>query len=326
MINTERKKITRFFTPVLFVMLSIILLSCSKEKSLSKSELDSIKASRKDSIRAEVIKDSILHYKPNREIHYSILKIKGRKTLSVLDSLYGRKGRNLILTINRLDAKNLRRGDSLVLPDTIMPLVSYSPYPFVIEEARSVKKMIILSRLIQAFAAYENGVLIRWGPTSTGSKSKQTPAGLFGLNWKKEKTISTIDSTWILPFYFNFENFEGAAFHQYEMPGYPASHACVRLLESDAKWIYNWGQQWIVSRDGEDVVAFGTPVIVFDDYNFGKTPPWKFLPQKSDTITVTDEQVKELMDDYLEKILARQQRRAEIVAEREAKKSDKKKG
>ncbi len=321
-----KKNIAVIF-PVILVLISLVLFNdCSREKSLSRQQLDSIKASRKDSLKAKALKDSILKYKPKHPILYSILKVKGRSTAYTLDSKYGRAGRETILAINRIDSRNLRRGDSIVIPDRILPLISYSPYPFVIERARSVKKLIILSRTIQAFAAYENGVLIKWGPTSTGSKSKPTPEGLFGLNWKKEKTTSTIDSSWILPFYFNFENFEGAAFHQYELPGYPASHACVRLLEHDAKWIYNWGQQWLVSNDGEDVVAYGTPVIVFDDYDFGETPPWKFLPQNPDIVTITDEQVDDLMDDYLEIILARQVKRAEIIAERENKKEAKKKG
>jgi len=319
MIYRNGKNITKFPLFILVLISSLFLSSCSKEKPLSKSQIDSIKTAIKDSIKAETIKDTILQYKPGREIRYSILKIKGRKTVHALDSLYKKRGREVILALNRLDTKNLRWGDSLVIPDTIMPLISYSPFPFVIEEARSVKKLLMLSRLIQAFAAYENGVLIKWGPTSTGRKSKQTPAGLFGLNWKKEKTTSTIDPTWILPFYFNFDNFEGAAFHQYDMPGYPASHACVRLLEQDAKWIYYWGQQWIVSNDGENIVAFGTPVIVFDDYNFGKTPPWKFLPQKPDTIIITDKQIDKLMKKNLQTILERQKKRIEVVAEREKK-------
>jgi len=37
-------------------------------------------------------------------------------------------------------------------------------------------------------------------------------------------------------------NKRGHSFHQYELPGHPASHGCIRLLERDATWIYDWGK------------------------------------------------------------------------------------
>jgi len=34
------------------------------------------------------------------------------------------------------------------------------------------------------------------------------------------------------------------SFHKFDLPGYPASHGCVRLPEEDAKWIYDWADHW----------------------------------------------------------------------------------
>ena len=80
-----------------------------------------------------------------------------------------------------------------------------------------------------------------------------------------------------MEWYFNFENERGLAFHQYELPGRPASHACIRLLRRDAIWLYEWGEGWKLTPDERTVVEFGTPVLVLGAYNFGAPPPWTDL-------------------------------------------------
>ncbi|MCU7492919.1 MAG: L,D-transpeptidase [Ignavibacteria bacterium] len=264
------------------------------------------------------LKDTVLRYRMDRAIHYVPYLVKGRAPLSKLDSIYGSEGAKLILALNRLDEASIRRADTLVVPDTLANLLSYCPYPYVIEQAREVPKLLLISRRIQAFAAYENGVLVKWGPTSTGRKAKPTPEGLFSANWKSRKTTSTIDSSWILPYYFNFQNREGVALHQFSMPGYPASHACVRLLEADAKWLYYWAEQWILSDEGK-VEAYGTPIIVFDEYRFGKRKPWKNLLENPDAINVTDNEIQALMDKYMPTIKERVEKRKEVLMARKDK-------
>ncbi|HEX2866696.1 MAG TPA: L,D-transpeptidase [Ignavibacteriales bacterium] len=268
------------------------------------------------------LKDTVLKYKLPRQIRYSAFAVKGRSPMAKLDSTYGTDGARLILALNRLDEADIRRADTLIVPDTLTNLLSYCPYPYVIEKAREVPKLLLISRRIQAFAAYENGVLVKWGPTSTGRKAKPTPEGLFSANWKSRKTTSTIDSSWILPYYFNFQNKEGVALHQFSMPGYPASHACVRLLENDARWLYYWAEQWILSNAGK-IEAYGTPIVVFDDYRFGKRKPWKNLLENPDAITVSDKDIQDLMDKYLPTILERSEKRKEVLAAREAEKMEK---
>jgi len=49
--------------------------------------------------------------------------------------------------------------------------------------------------------------------------------------------------------------------------GYPASHACMRLKEKDARYLNDWADQWIL-RGKDKVLIKGTPVIVFGSYNF----------------------------------------------------------
>ena len=80
------------------------------------------------------------------------------------------------------------------------------------------------------------------------------------------------------PWYFNISNKGGVAMHQYFLPGYPASHSCIRMYEEDAKWIFDWAQQWEISEDGATVIKNGTPVLLFGTYNFEEPSAWKILP------------------------------------------------
>ena len=129
----------------------------------------------------------------------------------------------------------------------------------------------------QLFGAYEFGRLVRWGPVSTGSRSNPTSAGCFALNWRSTGRASTVDPDWFMRWYFNFGNREGLAFHAYPLPGYPASHGCIRLLERDAQWLFEWGQTWLLDPSGTRVLTPGTPVFIVGRYDFDAPPPWRSL-------------------------------------------------
>jgi hypothetical protein len=82
--------------------------------------------------------------------------------------------------------------------------------------------------------------------------------------------------------YYNFSNSEGRAFHAYSLPGYPASHACIRLLTRDARWLYSWGDSWELGARPWEILQSGTPVLILGQYAFGQPPPWRspeFLAQ-----------------------------------------------
>ncbi len=57
------------------------------------------------------------------------------------------------------------------------------------------------------------------------------------------------------------------------LPGRPASHACVRLLERDARWIHDWGDGWRLDEDGRSLQAPGTPLWIVGDYDFDSPHP-----------------------------------------------------
>ncbi len=299
---------SKLFPKIIFFALLILLVYCSKQNNNRSSRNNDTSFVVQDSIT--FIKDILVL----PQIGYMFISPPKQNRYKYLIENYDTIGANIILALNRVDRIFIRRPDSIVVPDTILNDKNlYSPFPQHLSLLESVRKIILIDQRIQAFAAYEFGNQVYWGPTSTGKKSTPTPNGLFHTNWKSKKTISTDNSEWILKWYFNLENFRGVSLHQYELPGYPASHACVRLLEEDAFWIYYWAEQWIISKDGEFIIAYGTPVIIYNDYDFKGIKPWLLLPTEPEKAIVSEDDLNEIINQFILTILTRQQEREKII-------------
>ena len=204
---------------------------------------------------------------------YHVDSIKNRTALDSFNSRYSEEQRKIIYALNRIDQRKVWTGKELVVPDTISTdLMDYSPFPKQLGMVDTIPKLVLISQRIQAFGLYEAGKLIKWGPVSSGKKSTPTPNGLHYGNYKAKRKVSSVNKDWILPYYFNFMNFEGVGTHQYSLPGYPASHACVRLYMDDAQFIYDWASMW--KLNGTSIKKNGTPFIVYGEYDYNKKKPW----------------------------------------------------
>lgn len=251
------------------------------------------------------------------DITYHILQMKD-SGMKMLRRQYDVKQQAVILALNRVDRDNVGRLDSMIVPDTLLSnFMLYSPYPFEVPELKDVQKIIFFSYPAQAFGAYENGRLIKWGPTSMGRKDAQTPTGVYYANWKAEETQSTVDDEWILKWNFNIQNTEGIGWHQYALPGYPASHSCLRLLESDARYLYDWAEQWVL-KGTDDVQAHGTPAVVFGTYPFGGAKPWVGLTQNPKALDITPEMLMSAIGGKKNEILTNQQQLDKMAAGRDS--------
>ncbi|WP_392437823.1 L,D-transpeptidase [Cruoricaptor ignavus] len=219
-----------------------------------------------------------------------------------------------ILAINRLDKKHISNADTLVVPNKFeQDFRAYSPFPFKMEILRDVPKFVVFSYPVQAFAVYEKGDLKKWGPTSLGRKDKPTTAGLHFTNWKKELHQSTVKDEWMLPYNFNIENEEGIGWHEYDLPGYPASHSCLRLLHNDAVWMYDFAEQWILDKDGNTPIAKGTPVLVYGDYNWDGPKIWKQLAKDPKITNISEQDLAAQIQPYKAEILKEQENRATVI-------------
>ncbi|MFA5297427.1 MAG: L,D-transpeptidase [Lutibacter sp.] len=216
---------------------------------------------------------------------------------------------HIVYAVNRTDKENFAQMDSVIVPtDTSGDIVFYLPFPLTVSYLKDIKKIIYFSYPTQTFAAYENGELIYTGPTNMGRKQDKTPTGLFYANWKAEETTSTFNDEWDLRWNFNVENLLGVGWHQYNLPGYPASHACMRLQENDARYLYEWADQWILTTK-ESVLAKGTPVIVFGSYDFDAPKPWLQLIGDSKALDITENEIQNQTKPFLKLILAEQKNR-----------------
>ena len=188
--------------------------------------------------------------------------------------------------LNRADAGHLRRLPALVVPvswteDDLADSVLPGRYA----AAATSPTFVVVHVPGQLFAAYEFGTLVRWGPVSSGRRDSATSPGLFHLNWRSAGRHSTVDPTWFMRWYFNFGSREGLAFHAYPLPGYPASHGCIRLLDRDAQWLYEWGEPWLVDSRMR-LLASGTPVLLVGQYDFDAPPPWRSIEWLSREVTL----------------------------------------
>ena len=220
----------------------------------------------------------------------------------------------IALAINRTDKASFAQMDTVIIPaDMSGDVAYYLPFPLNVPYLEAINKLIFFSYATQTFGAYENGVLIYTGPTNMGRKKDPTPTGLFYTNWKAEQTTSTFNDEWDLRWNFNIENKEGVGWHQYALPGYPASHSCLRLQEKDARYLYDWADQWIL--DGKEIVlANGTPVIVFGSYNFDGPKPWLQLISNAHALDISEAEIQKQTSPYLDKILTEQTKREKVAS------------
>jgi lipoprotein-anchoring transpeptidase ErfK/SrfK len=247
-------------------------------------------------------------------IHFETYTIRGAKSLAALEAKYGKDALEIMLKLNRVDRRHVGNGTKVILPAEKTDLLALAPFPAELEMISSVGKMILVSRQVQAFGAYESGRLVYWGPTSTGKMASPTPTGLYFTNWRAKETRSSINSSWRLPWYFNLDNIRGVAFHQYDLPGVPASHGCVRLLEQDAQWVFNWAEQWILTSERNSIAAYGTPVLIFGDYAYGAQPPWKQLTEDARAASVTMADVEAALKKHMPTVEARIEARRSLIA------------
>ncbi|MEG2079197.1 L,D-transpeptidase [Chryseobacterium sp.] len=310
----------------LIVSVSTILYSCKKENAdvsnpknqQAISEKVSEVAKNPDSVVTEPAKESIAPMIQENGFYSGIIFPKDKKLRDSLytdfEKRYTAEQRYSILALNRIDSKFRRSADTLVIPAKIdSTLMSYSPFPIQLDVLNDVKKFVIFSYPIQAYGVYSNGNLVKWGPTSMGKKTAQTTRGLTFANWKKKLAISTVKSEWKLPYNFNIHNLGGIGWHEYELPGYPASHSCLRLLRKDAMWLYSYADTWILNPGGATTKAKGTPVMVFGDYKWGGQKPWRKLLSDPNANNISVEEMEALLKPHIEKMIKEQTNREKVA-------------
>lgn len=273
---------------ILLFISYVIVSSCNSNTQVAES---SISGKPVLEMKNPVVKSEPRIFRDEIKYHLDSLS-----TAAEIDSLlktFSEEQLKTVLAINRIEKRRLRPERPIVVPECASAQFNtYSPFPDNINFLQCIPKTVLISQRVQAFGLYENGELVKWGPVSTGKSSTRTPNGLNYGNYKAKRKVSTVDESWILPYYFNFMNFEGVGVHQYEMPGYPASHGCVRLYMDDAKYIFNWAEMWEV--ENSRIKRNGTPFLVFGEYDYAAEKPWYDLSQNMKANDLTQEEINTL--------------------------------
>jgi hypothetical protein len=109
---------------------------------------------------------------------------------------------------------------------------------------------LVVNISTQKVTLYSDGVRVAQGPVSTGVPGHPTPLGVFSIIEKDRYHHSNIYSGAPMP-YMQRITWSGVALHEGVLPGYPASHGCIRTSHDFARklWpITTLGVRFIVSR------------------------------------------------------------------------------
>jgi hypothetical protein len=120
---------------------------------------------------------------------------------------------------------------------------------------------IVVSIDHQKVTLFSNGVRVAQGPVSTGVPGHPTPMGVFSIIEKDRYHRSNLYSNAPMPFMQRI-TWSGVALHEGVLPGYPASHGCIRMSQDFAQKLWpttKLGARVIVARGDLAPVDFEHP-------------------------------------------------------------------
>ena len=123
---------------------------------------------------------------------------------------------------------------------------------------------VIISINDQHVSLYGNTGLIARAPVSTGMRGHPTPLGVFSVIEKQRWHRSNIYSAAPMP-YMQRITWSGVALHAGVLPGFPASHGCIRLSSEFAVRLWHLtkiGTRVIIARRDVAPVEIATPALL----------------------------------------------------------------
>ena len=131
--------------------------------------------------------------------------------------------------------------------------------------AKPVGPLIIaISIEKQKVRVYDANGFFAESPVSTGMKGHPTPMGVFSVIQKHKLHHSNIYSGAPMPFMQRI-TWSGVAMHAGVLPGYPASHGCIRMPMAFAQKMWNWtrmGARVVVTPGEMTPASFSHPLLV----------------------------------------------------------------
>jgi lipoprotein-anchoring transpeptidase ErfK/SrfK len=173
---------------------------------------------------------------------YSIPSLK-KKSLIVQDMIAILNRTHYLLVVNG-------SGNISTNKDKIFVPLDYSIEPKILLEflpaAAKHEKYILIDRRQQYLGLYEQGILKYCYPISSGT-SNSTPLRKFVINYMDQvHNSSKYDQA---PMDHALNIFNDYFIHEGIVPGYPATHGCIRLFPLHARFLfYQWGKPGIPGK------------------------------------------------------------------------------
>jgi L,D-transpeptidase ErfK/SrfK len=171
--------------------------------------------------------------------------------------------REIVKRLNRTNMSVAYRRWIVIPTDmTNISHMDLSPFPDYIKP--NGEKRVIVNLSLHAFGAYnEYGYLVHWGPVSGGkgwcpdiNRACNSAVGEFRITHKKGAACISnrfpIETSGGAPMPYCMFYYRGFALHASTLPGFHASHGCLRLFKDDALWLnrqfLDVGTQVVVTR------------------------------------------------------------------------------
>ena len=158
-----------------------------------------------------------------------------RKTLSTLSICLGVAALAATVAVVPADAK--KRKKTVKVENTLATTEAHQPMT------------LIVSLRNQKVDIYRGTTLITSSSVSTGKRGHATKAGVFSILEKRRRHYSNLYNGAPMPWMQRL-TWSGTALHAGVVPGYPASHGCIRLPYSFAPKLFS-----ITDVGGQVVVA-----------------------------------------------------------------------
>jgi hypothetical protein len=156
--------------------------------------------------------------------------------------------------------------------------------------------MAIVSIRTQQVTLYDTDGWILRAPVSTGTTGRETPAGIFAVVDKEKDHHSNMYDDASMP---NMQRitWNGIALHGGPLPGYAASHGCVRMPFGFAEKLFDKtriGMRVIISPDNAEPVEFSHPALLVPNREAIAAAPAKAeaLPREAAEAAKTADEAK----------------------------------
>ena len=122
---------------------------------------------------------------------------------------------------------------------------------------------LVVSLSEQRIDVYRGNAVVDSSPVSTGMQGYSTPAGVYSILEKRKWHRSNLYSAAPMPFMQRL-TWSGIALHAGRLPGYPASHGCIRLSEEFARKLFgetSIGVDVVITQGAGTLEAIDDPAL-----------------------------------------------------------------